>query len=143
MRRRWLPALVGLWLVIGSGSLRAQSTTALEERPGLVTMRFFQCGIGAVNEAIGVLSGQWRRIALQLVGEGLLLDYQILQREWGDEWNLVDYYVATDMDAFTFAFEELQLRYRVADAMGADAQRFATLCPRRKDAVYAVVPSPE
>ena len=137
--RVFLVAL-GLSALAGAGELSAQRTSAMTEDPGIVTMRYYQCGESQLGAAAAILGGSWRRIAEELIEEGLLLDYRILMRTWGDEWNLVEYYVAEDPEAFRYAYEEIELRHYVTDTSRSQAQRFDTLCPRRKDSQYDVVP---
>lgn len=127
-------------LLVGATDLAAQRASATTEPPGTVAMRYYQCAEGQLDAAAGILAGTWRRIARELIDEGLLLEYRILTRSWGDEWNLIEYYLASDAEAFEYAYEELELRYHVADGASARRQQFETLCPRRKDSHYRVVP---
>ena len=141
MRRAFLVA--GLMLAVnGPGELGAQRTSASPEGPGVVVMRAYACGIANVDSAAMVLADTWGGMALELIREGLLIDYEILKRVWGDEWNLIEMFFATDEDEFRYALEELELRLYVADAGRNRGRTFATLCPRRKDSQYSVVSSP-
>lgn len=133
-----LTAALSLW----PGDAAAQRSTARDEGGGVVAMRMHACGEGQVADAATILGGGWRRFAQEVVGEGLLLDYRILIRTWGDEWNLVEFYLAVDEDAFRYAYEEIELRYAVTDTNRAEMTRFTTLCPRRKDNLYDVFPGP-
>lgn len=121
----------------------AASPTAAQEAeptPGISAVRFFECGLGDLDEAVRLLNGEWREIAGELVDEGRLLDYGILTHAWGDEWNLLDYYVAEDIQSFHAAFGELVARLQERDREGELFERFAALCPRHKDNIYSVVP---
>jgi hypothetical protein len=108
--------------------------------PGLTTVRYYQCGVGDLDEAISILNGTWRETADELVGEGVLLGYGILTHAWGDEWNLVDYIVAANMEAFQVGWAELLRRYQARDRDGSDIDDLNELCPRHKDNIYSVVP---
>lgn len=108
--------------------------------PGLATMRYYQCGVGDLDEAVAILNGTWREVADELVSEGVLLGYGILTHAWGDEWNLVDYIVAADMEAFQAGWAELLRRYQARDRDGSDIDDLNELCPRHKDNIYSVVP---
>ena len=130
-------ALVGL---AGAAEARAQSASALRESPGVVTLRYYQCGESQLGAAAAILGGGWRGIAEELIAEGLLLDYQIWTRTWGDEWNLIEYYAAADEEAFRYALEEIELRYRVTEEARTGTRRLDTLCSRRKDSQYASLP---
>ncbi len=141
MRRAFLVA--GLMLAAnGPGDLGAQRASASPEGPGVVVMRAYACGIANVDSAAVALADTWVAMALELIGEGLLLDYEILKRVWGDEWNLIEMFVATDDEEFRYALEELELRLLVADAGRGRGQVFASLCPRRKDSQYSVFSRP-
>jgi len=113
---------------------------AQEPTPGVTVVRYFECGLGDLGEAVELLNGWWRGFAQDLVEEGLLIDYGILTHSWGDEWNLVDYFVTTDLTAFQTAWRELLLRVQDDDPEGERFARFGELCPRHKDNIYSVVP---
>ena len=123
--------------------LTAQSASATPQGPGIVIMRSYACGTANVDSASGILVDTWGAEANAVIREGLLLDYQVLKRVWGDEWNLIEMFVATDEDAFRYAYEEIELRLQVSGSANLSRrQSFSTLCPRRKDSQYSVVISP-
>ena len=127
----------------GPIELAAQRTSAAPQAPGIVIIRSYACGTVNVDSASVILSDTWGANALELIREGSLLDYQILKRIWGDEWNLIEMFVAADDESFQYAVEEIGLRLQVVDsASRARAATFATLCPRQKDSQYSVVSSP-
>lgn len=127
--------VAGLACGAGADGLSAQEPTA-----GVTVVRYFECGLGDLGDAVELLNGAWRRLADDLVEEGLLVDYGILTHSWGDEWNLVDWFAATDQAAFQTAWRELLLRLQSEDPDGELFERFAELCPRHKDNIYSVVP---
>jgi hypothetical protein len=118
----------------------AAGSRAQEPQPGVVTMRFYECGLADLGAAVDIMNGDWRAIAVDLVEEGRLIEYGILTHSWGDEWNLVDYWVATDAAAFQRAFSEFVVRAQRQDPDGDAFAEFAALCPRHKDNQYSVVP---
>ncbi len=124
--------------------LEAQRATAVREAPGVLTLREFTCPTATVDTAAAVLAETWGTIAEELIEEGLLLDYQILKRIWGDQWNLAEYYLATDEEAFDFAFEEMGLRLQVAGlARNRYNSTFPVLCPQQRNSLYGVLPKPD
>ncbi len=133
--RRWL----AIAIVAGVG---ASTPLAAQDgpQPGVATVRYFECGLGDLGDAVRLLNGEWRPIAQQLIDEGMLLDYGILTHAWGDEWNLLDYYVAESTQAFQTAWAELVRRFQARDSDGNMFEEFAELCPRHKDNIYSVVP---
>lgn len=127
--------LAGLASGAGAAGLSAQDATA-----GVTVVRYFECGLADLGEAVEMLNGSWRGYAEELIEEGLLVDYGILTHSWGDEWNLVDWFAATDQAAFQAAWRELLLRFQEDDSDGEQFTRFGELCPRHKDNIYSVVP---
>jgi hypothetical protein len=131
------------WLAIAAAALVGISTHALAQdgpQPGVVTVRYFECGLGDLGDAVRLVNGDWRPIAQELIDEGMLLDYGLLTHSWGDEWNLVDYYVTETSQAFQTAWAELVRRVQARDPDGNMFEEFAELCPRHKDNIYSVVP---
>ena len=136
MRARGWRAVAIVAVLAVSTPLAAQD----EPQPGAVSMRYFECGLGDLGEAVGLLNEEWRPVAQELVDEGVLIAYGILTHGWGDEWNLIDYYVATDTEAFHAAWADLVQRFQARDPNGNMFEEFAELCPRHKDNIYGVVP---
>jgi hypothetical protein len=140
MRARFIPA------ILLTGFLLAPPLEAQEEEmapPGITVVRYFECNMGGVGEAIGMLNGDWRTAAMELIEEGLLYDYGILSHAWGDEWNLIDYFVVEDMPAFNRAWRELLRRAQRADPEGEMMTRFTEICTRHKDNIYSIVQPPD
>ncbi len=132
-------------LVLGLISLALGATTTApavaqdEPQPGVAAVRYFECPLGDLGDAVRLLNGEWRAIAMDLIDEGMLIDYGILTHSWGDEWNLVDYFVATDIAAFHTAWGEMVTRQQARDPENELFESFAELCPRHKDNIYGVV----
>ena len=137
MRTR-MATLIAAALALSAGTGPASAQEA--PQPGLVTMRYYQCGVGDLDDAVGLLGGTWRDVADELVAEGVLLGYGILTHAWGDEWNLVDYIAAADMESFQAGWAELLRRYQARDRDGSDIDELNELCPTHKDNIYSVVP---
>lgn len=135
--RALAPCLISLALALVAASPAAAQD---EPQPGVASVRYFECGLGNLAEAVRLLNGEWRDVAMDLIDEGMLIDYGILTHAWGDEWNLVDYFVATDIEAFHAAWGELVTRIQAGDPENELFESFAELCPRHKDNIYSVVP---
>lgn len=72
-----------------------------------------------------------------LVDEGRLVGWGILNHAWGDEWNNVAYYVAPDLSTFHAAYGEAFRRIGETDPdMMA---RFESHCTEHKDNIYSIV----
>ena len=130
-------------LLVAALALSGGARVALAQEapvPGLATMRYYQCGMADLDDAVDLLNGTWREVADELVAEGVLLGYGILTHAWGDEWNLVDYIVAADMEAFQAGWAELLRRYQARDRDGSDIDELNEMCPTHKDNIYSVVP---
>jgi hypothetical protein len=70
----------------------------------------------------------------QLVEDGKLLSWGVLQHSWGDEWNWNMYYVAKDVPTFLDAFSSYisGLGERNAESL----ESFWDMCYEHKDAIY-------
>lgn len=134
---RWLGALCVCAVAVPAA---AQDPGSEPATPGVSAVRFYQCGLADLDEAVEILNGTWREIANELVAEGALMDYGILTHAWGDEWNLVDYFAAADIESFHSAFGEMILRHQRRDRDGSELERLGELCPLHKDNIYSVVP---
>ncbi|NND05552.1 MAG: hypothetical protein HKN87_04155 [Saprospiraceae bacterium] len=70
----------------------------------------------------------------ELVQEGKLINWGILEHSWGDEWNWNIYYAAKDIPTFLDAFNTF-----VSEASKADSQFVSEIwnsCFEHKDAMY-------
>lgn len=110
-------------------------------QPGVVSVRYFQCPFDTQGEAVRRLNTEWRSVVEELIDEGELLDYGILTHAWGDEWNVLDYFVAEDLVSFHEAFAEAfdRIQERVPEEQDPP---FGELCPAHKDNIYFVVAPP-
>lgn len=137
MKTGVLIGLAALTLAAAPAALAQESA-----EPGVVAVRYFKCAGADVGEAAEMLNGDFRPIANQLIDEGKLLDYGILTHYWGDDWNLVDYFVAEDLESFHAAFGEAVERAQEDDPEGKRFEKFSSLCPDHKDNIYSVVNPP-
>ena len=128
--------VTGLVLLPGVRPVEAQTA------PGVLVVRYFKCSPeGAAVERLS----RARPEVDQLVAEGKLMDYGLARHSWGDEWNVVDYWVAADLPSFQAAFNEVLRRYRdrAAQEPSRDGERpFGEICSAHKDNIYNLVAPP-
>lgn len=143
--RSLLAAVLGLGLLL-PGALAGQAEAAQEEeegpQPGVVVIRYFQCDMGRTGEAIEMLNTTWREVVESVIEDGMLIDYGILTHNWGDEWNLMDYFVAENSIAFHEGWNEALSRIQERDPEGTGFETFTDICTRHKDNMWGVVSPP-
>ena len=118
-------------------TMPAEPIQAQETLPTHIVMRYFKCA--DQGEAVRALQ-LGRPVVQQMVGEGKFLDYGILSHNWGDEWNVVDYFVVAGIGSFFANFTDLAGRIGAAAAASTDEDA-PTLesCTEHKDNIYAWV----
>lgn len=108
-------------------------------------VRFFKCE----RQGLAVQMFQrGRAVAEEMIAEGKFIDYGILTHNWGDEWNVVDYFVVDGLGSFFGNFGEFFSRVNeaneAAEAAGEEElPPFNEVCQEHKDNIYSVVPPPE
>jgi hypothetical protein len=104
-------------------------------------VRFFKCS--PTGTAIEWLQ-RWRPFVQEMIEEGKFVDYGILRHAWGDEWNVVDYFVVADLGSFFPNFDELIRRVLDSDKRTEweeeELPSFSEVCTQHKDIIYAIVP---
>ena len=135
---RSLMAAATIVVLLAPTALRAQQTqTASAQQPGVMIVSANKCTLTGVNE----VNNWWRTtggpLLDDLVRQGRLTGWGVLNHAWGDEWNNVVYYTARDLNTFTAAFTELfrQASQRDPTIM----QRLGSWCTEHKDNIYTVV----
>lgn len=132
-----LSFLVPLLLLAAVGS-EAAAQEQEGPQPGVIVVRYFQCPLNHQGEAVEMLNTGWRPIVQEMIEEGHFLDYGILTHAWGDEWNVMDYFVAESPAAF---HEAINVAFqRAGERLPEPETPFGELCPYHKDNTYAVVP---
>lgn len=114
-----------------------------------VVARSFQCS--PQGGGIAWLQA-WRPIVQEMIAEGSFVDYGIMAHAWGDEWNVVDFFVVEDLSAFHTDFAELVRRaverdipaptYENSEGETVERAPFGQICTRHKDNIYALVAPP-
>lgn len=130
---RLLPALLlGLALALSPSGIAAQ-----EGVPTHSVVRFFKCSPQV--EAVAAFQ-RARPIVEEMVEEGKFLDYGILTHAWGDEWNVVDYFIVSGIQDFFTHFGELAAR--IAERHPEFMSEATRLCTEHRDVIYSVVLPP-
>jgi hypothetical protein len=95
-----------------------------------------KCDMGKVGELRAFVDSAFVPIAQELVNEGKIMGFHSAFHSWGDEWNVVYFYVAESIPAFLSAFGEafsrVQERYPEATSM------FQDWCFEHKDSFYSM-----
>ena len=83
-------------------------------------------------------------IEQELVNEGLLDGAGMFFHSWGDEWNVVDYFVVDGLDGFFANFAEFTRRINEANPTDGQDElpAFNELCTEHKDSIYRIIPPP-
>jgi hypothetical protein len=139
MRRNGLLSSVVLAACLTPSSLYAQQQTQQPQppRPGVVVVSYNKCRLDAVARLDSAGLRAFYPVLDEVVREGRLLGWGVLTHNWGDEWNFVIYYTATNAAAFHSAFAEAVRRINQrAPTFFSDV---SSLCTEHKDNIYAVV----
>lgn len=133
MRRSALFLLPFPALLLLPAAVAAQE--AEMEQPGTIVVSQNICqDVSEANEWGREIAGP---VLDELVAEGRLLGWGILNHGWGDEWNFVIYYAAEDIPAFHTAFGEFFSR--ATERHPDFLERLESNCTRHKDNIYRVV----
>ena len=121
--------LLGLALLLGTvASLKAQDTVVIQQ---------FKCDINEITSLRAQADTIWIPVANELVSEGKFQYVQVLERDMGDEWNVLWYYRAADVETFRAAFEEWGLR--VEDRFPGANAMYNRDCPEYTQYSYVSV----
>ena len=105
-------------------------------RPGVIVVSQNKCRLDAVARVDSLNAAVFYPILDEMVRDGRLLSWGVLDHLWGDEWNVVIYYTAADLAAFNAAFSEVgrRLTQRQPNFMTGLGQ----YCTEHKDNIYGV-----
>jgi len=97
-----------------------------------------KCQLDKLGDIRAFADSAWIPIAQELVNEGRFAAVGSAFHAWGDEWNVIYWYVAEDIPAFVSAFSELFSRAEERHPSSFD--QFAGWCFEHKDSMYSVGP---
>ena len=116
-------------------ALFAVSVSAQSQNP-TVGVSYWKCDFAHMGELTNAADSLLTPIAQELVNEGKLYAFGTLGHAWGDEWNLVFYWVAEDIPAFTAGWAEMTSRI---NQRHPDAFPITDYCSDHKDNIYTQV----
>jgi len=106
-------------------------------RPGVIMVSSQKCAIDAPAKIDSISKLAFYPVLDEMVKEGRLINWGTLEHAWGDEWNFVIYYTATNNSAFFNAWNEVVRR--LEQRRPQFLQEFARLCSEHRDNLYAVM----
>ena len=69
-----------------------------------------KCDFSKQERLQQMIDSVWQPIAQELVNEGKLVSYGSAYHHWGDEWNVLQWYVAPSIPVFLTTFDEIVKR---------------------------------
>ncbi len=119
------------------------ATTAASAQ-GTLVVSSNKCAFNRQGEIRRMNDSLWIPVAQELVNEGRLIAAGSAYHAWGDEWNVVVWYTATDIPTFLSAASELFRR--IGQRHPNYMTQMLSLCTEHKDSFYSVgastVPGP-
>jgi hypothetical protein len=123
MRR--LASLLFLWLFVAT-TAHAQTLVLSQNK----------CALDKQDQIRRMADSLWMPIAQELVNEGKLTSVGSAYHAWGDEWNVIVWYVAPTMNAFNTGFGELIAR--INQRHPTLLPQFTAWCSEHKDSIYTM-----
>jgi len=125
MRR--LPSLVLVLSLSISAGAAAQGTLIYSQN---------KCAIDKQDQIHRIVDSVWVPVLQELVNEGKLMSGGSAYHNWGDEWNVVLWYVAPNIPTFLSAANELV--GRVNQRHPTVLAQFTSWCTEHKDSFLAM-----
>jgi len=95
-----------------------------------------KCEMGKVAELRAFVDSAFVPIAQELVNEGKLGAFSSAFHAWGDEWNVMYFYIAESIPAFLSAFGEAYAR--MSERYPESLPMFQDWCFEHKDSFYSL-----
>lgn len=99
-----------------------------------------KCQWGGLDEISQLTDSVYLPIAQQMVEEGLMLAWGLLEHDYGDGWNIAWYTIASDRQAMFYAREELTRRVERQHPDLWFLEWFGERCHEHEDLIYNVGP---
>lgn len=115
----------------------ALSAQEAPPQPGVIVVSEQKCDFSTLGDLNDYFRANAAPILDELVAEGRLIGWGVLGHLWGDEWNNIVYYSATDLATFHGAFNEYFERLLQHDPNAM--QTLAQHCTEHRDNIYSVV----
>lgn len=104
------------------------------EAQGTLVVQQNKCALDKQAQIRQLVDSLWLPVAQELVNDGKLLAAGSAYHAWGDEWNVVYWYTASDVNAFHTAYAEL---FRRASQRNPTLiSSFLAWCSEHKDNIY-------
>lgn len=136
-------AVVGLLAFPLAGPSVAEAQEQMdEEAPQTLVVSQYKCDLTHIGEIMAAMDSVARPVWQEVVDEGLLESVGTFAHVWGDEWNFSVYYIASDLESFFPAHEELI--DRLGDvAPPSEEDPLFVHCDEHRDNIYQFGPSTE
>lgn len=127
-----------LLLVGGVHPLVAQG---VQEEPGTdwMVVTYYRCDLGTVDDLNDVVQDDLGPVADEMIEEGHITEWGLLNHGWGDLWNFNVYYVAPDIEEFMpFWYEFMET---IEERSPGWLELIQEHCHDHKDTIYRRVMS--
>ncbi len=125
-------SLLGILAAAAPQRLRAQAPAP----PGVFVLSQNRCAYGTLSQLNALVDTTVAPVLNELVAEGRLHGWGLLEHSWGDEWNWNLFYTATSHRAFLDAFDEFARR--VSQRHPTAFERLVSYCTDHRDNIYGV-----
>lgn len=102
--------------------------------PGTIVLSFNKCDLDQVGYLAQLTDSAVVPIAQELVNEGKIFNYGMMTHNWGDEWNVVYYYVVENQTAFLAFWSDFVAR--VSERHPTLFNEFQARCSEHRDNIY-------
>jgi hypothetical protein len=117
-------------------ALLVPAALAAQDGPllGTVVLSFNKCDLDQVGYISQLTDSAVVPIVQELVNEGKIFNYGLLTHNWGDEWNVVYYYVVENHQSFLNFWSDFVSRVQVRHP-GLFSE-FQARCSEHRDNIY-------
>ena len=135
MLQRILSGAVVAVILGAPGSVLAQDAEE-STQPNVVALSEWKCDWGELGDIVELANGTVREVWEELEDEGMIDGWGILTHAWGDEYNLVLYTLAQDVEGVMAASNEYFRRIAERDPENAIGDQFTDACREHRDNIY-------
>jgi hypothetical protein len=95
-----------------------------------------KCALDKQDQVRRLADSLWMPVAQELVNEGKLTSVGSAYHAWGDEWNVIIWYIAPTINAFNTGFNDLVTR--INQRHPTLFPQFGAWCSEHKDSIYTM-----
>lgn len=128
--------LIAVFCLLGTANVSAQADNESDNsETGITVVSYFKCYDASLSKAVEMYKDVNAPHINKLVDDGKLMSWGILTHYWGDEWNLISYFIAKDLATFEKAYSEAveATMEENPDAM----DKWRSMCSEHKDNIYS------